>query len=86
MSRVKTTCRYPVKDKAECHKAANLAKSVLLTSENITEIGGDLPYGCISDRVTSGIHYIYWNQNGAAISGDTKIRQICQDQDQFEGN
>ena len=47
--------------------------------------GGDLPYGCISDRVTSGVHYIYWNQNGAAISRDPKIRQICQHEDQLEG-
>ena len=85
LPRVKTACQYPVKDKAECHIAAKLANSVLLTSENITKGGGDLPYGCISDRVTSGIHYIYWNENGAVISGDTKLRQVCQDQDQFEG-
>ena len=64
-----------------CHEAANLAKSVLLTADNITGLGAHLPYGCISDKVSSGSHYMYWNPKGRAISADPNIRQICHEQD-----
>ena len=43
--------------------------------------GNDLPYGCISDKVTPGFHYMYWNPNGVAKSADPNIRQICHEQD-----
>ena len=43
--------------------------------------GADLPYGCISDKVSSGSHYMYWNPKGRAISADPNIRQICHEQD-----
>ena len=70
----------------ECHIAATLSNSVLLTSDNITGLGGDLPHGCISDRVTFGVHYIYWNPNGSAISADPNILEICQDENPpFDG-
>lgn len=38
--------------------------------------GTDLPFGCISDRV-SNKHYVYWNPEGTAISNDPNIRTIC---------
>ena len=75
------SCQNPVNETKVCQEAASLAKVEFLTAENIHGDGGDLPYGCISDKVTPGFHYIYWNPNGVAISGDPNIRQICQEQD-----
>ena len=43
--------------------------------------GSELPYGCISDMV-SGIHYVYWNTDGDVISADSKLRLICEKQDE----
>ena len=38
--------------------------------------GADLPFGCISDKV-SNEHYVYWNPDGSAISNDPNLRVIC---------
>ena len=40
--------------------------------------GSDLPYGCISDKV-SGNHYVYTNTdgNGQTVSADENLRSIC---------
>ena len=77
MSRIATPCRSPVNNMNECYNAANLAKSTLLTSENKTGEGIDLPSGCISDRSNPGIHYVFWNPKGAAISSDSRVRSVC---------
>ena len=81
MSHVGFPCRTPISEKNVCQEAANLAKSVLLTADNITGLGAHLPYGCISDKVTPGVHYMYWNSNGVAKSADPNIRQVCQEPD-----
>ena len=75
------SCRNPVNETKKCQEAASLAKIEFLTAENIEGNLADLPNGCISDKVTPGFHYMYWNPNGSAISGDPNIRQICQEQD-----
>ena len=56
-------------------------KSMKSTSKNSTYVhvigsGVDLPFGCISDKV-SNEHYVYWNPNGSAISNDPNLRSIC---------
>ena len=64
-----------------------LAESDVKPSDNHVGDGTDLPFGCISDRTKSGIHSIFWNPNGLAISADPKVRQICLEQDQpYEGS
>ena len=70
----------------DCYTAANLAKSYLLTFENKTGEGIDLPSGCISDRSNPGIHYVFWNPKGVAISSDTRVRSVCKESDfSYEG-
>ena len=87
LSHVGFPCRTPISEMKVCQEAANLAKSVLLTADNITGLGAHLPYGCISDKVTPDVHYMYWNSNGSAKSADPNIRQICQEkQSSFEGS
>ena len=72
-------CVKPVNTSHECHEAVKyFPDAVFATSQGR---GIDLPYGCISDRVTAGRHYVYWHPSGKAISGDPNIRQIC-----FEAN
>ena len=39
--------------------------------------GSDLPYGCISDKVSDN-HYVYWNTDGNVISADSNLRLICE--------
>ena len=39
--------------------------------------GVDLPFGCISDKVSRN-HYVYWNPKGKAISADSNLRLICE--------
>ena len=39
--------------------------------------GLDLPPGCISDRVTTNQHYVYYNPRGRATSADPNVRPIC---------
>ena len=75
------SCQNPVNETKVCQEAASLAKIQFLTEENIIGDGTDLPYGCISDKVSSGSHYMYWNPKGRAISADPNIRQICHEQD-----
>ena len=36
-----------------------------------------LPYGCISDKVTTGRHYLYWNPIGVTKSYDPNLQQVC---------
>ena len=89
MSPIGLSCRNPVNETNVCQEAADLAKIEFLTAEDIEGNGADLPYGCISDKVTPGFHYMYWNPNGVAISADPNIRQICQGKDispSSEGN
>ena len=81
MSHVGLSCHNPISEMKICQEAAILSKSLLLTAKNITGLAGDLPYGCISDKVTPGVHYMYWNSNGVAKSADPKIRQVCQESD-----
>ena len=81
MSHVGLSCHNPIRNKKVCQEAAILSKSVLLTEKNITGLAGGLPYGCISDKVTPGVHYMYWNSNGVAKSADPNIRQVCQEPD-----
>ena len=86
LSRIATPCQSPVNNMNECYTAANLAKSTLLTSENKTGQGIDLPSGCISDRSNLGIHYVFWNPKGVALSSDSRVRSICKESDfSYEG-
>ena len=39
--------------------------------------GLDLPPGCISDRVKTNQHYVYYNPRGKTISADPNVRPIC---------
>ena len=39
--------------------------------------GRGLPYGCISDKVLPGRHYIYWNPSGEVKSDKPNIQPIC---------
>jgi hypothetical protein len=36
-----------------------------------------VPYGCISDMVTPGTHYLYWNPFGVAKSLDPRLQPVC---------
>ena len=41
---------------------------------------GGLPYGCISDKVISGIHHIYWNPiRNPYLTGslDPNLQNVC---------
>ena len=65
----------------ECQKAHNRMRMYEEYFDDSTFVhplgnGTDLPFGCISDRVSSK-HYIYWNPEGTAISHDPNIRTIC---------
>ena len=79
-------CQNPVNSLKACNIAAMLADSDVKPSDNHVGDGTDLPFGCISDRSTFGIHSIFWNPKGIAITADSKIRQICLAQKpSFEG-
>ena len=65
----------------ECQEAQNLLQiyeEYFKDSKFVHAYGNgtDLPFGCISDRV-SNKHYVYWNPGGTAISNDPNIRTIC---------
>ena len=65
----------------ECQKAQNMLQMHDEYFKDSTFVhalgnGTDLPFGCISDKV-SNKHYIYWNPEGMAISQDPNIRTIC---------
>ena len=65
----------------ECQKAQNMLQMQDECFKDSTFVhalgnGTDLPFGCISDKV-SNKHYIYWNPEGMAISQDPNIRTIC---------
>ena len=79
-------CQNPINSLKQCTIAGWEATTHDKPLDNISGDGIHLPFGCISDRTTSGIHSIFWNPNGIAISADPKLRQICVEQDRpFEG-
>jgi hypothetical protein len=68
-------CVHPVNSTQDCKKAEAFfsdAAYVMLRDE-----GHGLPYGCISDKVTKGKHYLYWNSLGVTKSEDPNLQQIC---------
>ena len=68
-------CQYAQKWKQENEAEFKESKFI-----NASGDGSDLPKGCISDK-TSGNHYVYWNPEGNKISGDEKIKLICNNPD-----
>ena len=65
----------------ECQQAQNMLQIYEEYFNDSTFVyalgnGTDLPFGCISDRVSNS-HYVYWNPEGTAISHDPNIRTIC---------
>ena len=89
---VRGNCKNPVNSKNKCKEAAkfiNSKKNVTFTKA--TGKGHDLPYGCIfyTKMINSwqAQHYIFWNPNGAALSFDDKIQQVCYELEKsFAGN
>ena len=79
LSTVGMNCQYPVKNKEECQVAARLADRKGLTDASGN--GTDLPFGCISDRMSSVTRHFYWNPKGKTISADPRVRQVCREQD-----
>ena len=70
-----------IKSAQECQDAQNTLQKYEEYFKNSTYVhalgnGADLPFGCISDKV-SYKHYVYWNPDGSAISNDPNIRAIC---------
>ena len=76
MSDIGKECVNAVNTSNDCQAAANFFPQAAYT---IVQGGGnnDLPYGCISDQVTSGSHLIYWYPSGLAVSKDPNVRQVC---------
>ena len=75
LSGVGDQCSKPVNSSYECQEAATFFRNAVFAT--IKGQGNDPPYGCISDMVTPGIHYVYWQSAGNAISQDPNIRQVC---------
>ena len=80
LSTIGMNCQNPVKNKEECQVAARLANREGLSDAYGN--GTDLPFGCVSDRMSLSTHHIYWNPKGKFISADPKIRQVCREQGQ----
>ena len=68
-------CKNPVMNSTDCSRAANVLTGS--TSVNGNGMGYDLPYGCISYKISPKKDLIFWNPLGVAISEDPKIRQVC---------
>ena len=80
LSNVGVNCQNPVKNKEECQVAARLANREGLSDAYGN--GTDLPFGCVSDRMSLSTHHIYWNPKGKFISADPKVRQVCRERGQ----
>ena len=77
MSDIGKECKIPVNTSYDCQVAANFFPKAAYT---ILQGGGNnLPCGCISDKVTQGRHYIYWNPSGTVVSQDPNVQQVCLD-------
>ena len=75
LSELGTLCIHPLENMKKCEGAApqyNAIYGELKGSRN------HLPFGCVLDKVTTNLRFIYWNQNGV-VSGslDPNIRQVC---------
>ena len=68
-------CIHPVSSKEDCQKAEEFFPDAVYAISQ--QAGHGLPYGCISDKVTSGKHYLYWNPLGVTKSYDPNLQQIC---------
>ena len=77
LSKIGSNCNNPVNNTNDCKEAATLTLNA--TFVNADGDGYDLPYGCVSDKVTSGQHRLYWNPKGVAVSNDPNVRQVCKE-------
>ena len=73
----------PIGDPNECSIAQKYLKKKDSYFKDSTYVhargdGVDLPFGCISDKVSQK-HYVYWNPEGSVISSDPKLKLICKD-------
>ena len=68
-------CVHPVSTKADCKKVEAFFSDAVYVF--LRQGGRDLPYGCISDKVTPGTHYLYWNPLGVIKSVDPNLQQVC---------
>ena len=74
LSDVGKACKNPVRNSGDCENAANdYDEATFVVAHGA---GYDLPYGCVTEY-TKDKHYIFWNPQGATISGDPYVRQVC---------
>ena len=70
-------CHHGIENEEDCKEAAESNTFEKAQYVVPSGAGHDLPVGCILDQVTIGEVYIYYNQEGHAISEDPMIQPIC---------